>query len=97
MNYAETLSTLRYANRAKDIVNQPTVNEDPNVKLIRELKAEINRLRTLLGENAVSLVHNYYVFLYLPNIKWQVEVTNILANTVEPLYKGHAIERPTSL
>ena len=26
-NYAETLSTLRYANRAKNIINKPTVNE----------------------------------------------------------------------
>ena len=27
VNYAETLSTLRYANRAKNIINKPTVNE----------------------------------------------------------------------
>ena len=39
-------STFRYANRAKNIINKPTVNEDPNVKLIRELRAEIERLRT---------------------------------------------------
>ncbi|CAH1792419.1 unnamed protein product [Owenia fusiformis] len=51
VNYAETLSTLRYANRAKDIINKPTVNEDPNVKLIRELRAEISRLKMLLGGN----------------------------------------------
>ncbi|KAG7248992.1 hypothetical protein CRUP_018560, partial [Coryphaenoides rupestris] len=30
VNYAETLSTLRYANRAKNIINTPTVNEDRN-------------------------------------------------------------------
>ncbi|KAJ1523618.1 hypothetical protein ONE63_001461 [Megalurothrips usitatus] len=46
-NYGETLSTLRYANRAKNIVNKPTVNEDPNVRLIRELREEIARLRAL--------------------------------------------------
>ncbi|CAH2266458.1 jg23605 [Pararge aegeria aegeria] len=34
-NYGETLSTLRYAKRAKNIINKPTINEDPNVKLIR--------------------------------------------------------------
>ncbi|XP_033734279.1 kinesin-like protein KIF16B isoform X1 [Pecten maximus] len=51
VNYAETLSTLRYANRAKNIINRPTVNEDPNVKLIRDLRDEINRLKTLLGGN----------------------------------------------
>lgn len=27
VNYSETLSTLRYANRAKNIINKPTVNE----------------------------------------------------------------------
>ncbi|XP_006088033.1 LOW QUALITY PROTEIN: kinesin-like protein KIF16B [Myotis lucifugus] len=47
VNYGETLSTLRYANRAKNIINKPTINEDANVKLIRELRAEIARLKTL--------------------------------------------------
>ncbi len=55
-NYAETLSTLRYANRAKNIINKPTVNEDPNVKLIRELRQEIDRLRTMLGGKYVRLI-----------------------------------------
>lgn len=47
-NYGETLSTLRYANRAKNIINKPTVNEDPNVKLIRELRDEISKLKALM-------------------------------------------------
>uniref|UniRef100_A0A6P7GBU2 Kinesin-like protein Klp98A n=1 Tax=Diabrotica virgifera virgifera TaxID=50390 RepID=A0A6P7GBU2_DIAVI len=47
-NYGETLSTLRYANRAKNIINKPTVNEDPNVKLIRELRDEISKLRAIM-------------------------------------------------
>ncbi|XP_014781484.1 kinesin-like protein KIF16B isoform X1 [Octopus bimaculoides] len=51
VNYGETLSTLRYANRAKNIINRPTINEDPNVRLIRELRAEIARLRAMLGGN----------------------------------------------
>ncbi|OBS67338.1 hypothetical protein A6R68_04121, partial [Neotoma lepida] len=50
VNYGETLSTLRYANRAKNIINKPTINEDANVKLIRELRAEIARLKTLLAQ-----------------------------------------------
>ena len=53
INYAETLSTLRYANRAKNIINKPTINEDSNVKLIRELKAEIDRLKAMV--NPVSI------------------------------------------
>ena len=63
-NYAETLSTLRYANRAKNIINKPTVNEDSNVKLIRELREEITRLRTLLGGHIVSVfVASIFLFL----------------------------------
>ncbi|XP_037322218.2 uncharacterized protein kif16bb [Pungitius pungitius] len=50
VNYGETLSTLRYASRAKNIVNSPTVNEDCSVKVIRELKEEVTRLRRLLEE-----------------------------------------------
>ena len=42
----------RYANRAKNIINKPTVNEDPNVKLIRELRAEIERLRHSIGDTS---------------------------------------------
>uniref|UniRef100_A0A8C9NAZ0 Kinesin-like protein KIF14 n=1 Tax=Serinus canaria TaxID=9135 RepID=A0A8C9NAZ0_SERCA len=41
----ETLSTLRYAKQACSIINIAKVNEDMNVKLIRELKAEIEKLR----------------------------------------------------
>ncbi|NWW22922.1 KIF14 protein, partial [Falcunculus frontatus] len=41
----ETLSTLRYANQACSIINIAKVNEDVNVKLIRELKAEIEKLK----------------------------------------------------
>ncbi|CAH1637942.1 unnamed protein product [Spodoptera littoralis] len=50
-NYGETLSTLRYANRAKNIINKPTINEDPNVKLIRELREEIDKLRAQIAHN----------------------------------------------
>ncbi|XP_028297906.1 kinesin-like protein KIF16B isoform X2 [Gouania willdenowi] len=57
VNYGETLSTLRYANRAKNIINKPTINEDANVRLIRELRAEIARLKALLVQgNQVALL-----------------------------------------
>ncbi|XP_076316135.1 uncharacterized protein LOC143228729 [Tachypleus tridentatus] len=42
----ETLSTLRYAQQARDIVNVARVNEDPKVRLIIELRAEVERLRS---------------------------------------------------
>lgn len=48
INYDETLSTLRYADRAKQIRCNAIINEDPNNKLIRELKDEVTRLRDLL-------------------------------------------------
>uniref|UniRef100_A0AAQ6A111 Kinesin-like protein n=1 Tax=Amphiprion ocellaris TaxID=80972 RepID=A0AAQ6A111_AMPOC len=47
-SYNETLSTLRYAAHARNIVNKPRVNEDANVRLIRELREEIDRLKNML-------------------------------------------------
>jgi hypothetical protein len=44
-DYDETLSTLRYADQAKKIKNKAVVNEDPNAKLVRELKEELEVLR----------------------------------------------------
>lgn len=44
-DYEETLSTLRYADQAKKIKNKAVVNEDPNAKLVRELKEELEMLR----------------------------------------------------
>ncbi|XP_031678188.1 LOW QUALITY PROTEIN: kinesin-like protein KIF1A [Oncorhynchus kisutch] len=48
INYDETLSTLRYADRAKQIRCNAVINEDPNNRLVRELKEEVGRLRDLL-------------------------------------------------
>ena len=48
MNYEETLSTLRYADRAKKIVNKAVVNESATDKIIRELKAENEKLKQML-------------------------------------------------
>ncbi|VDI33210.1 Hypothetical predicted protein, partial [Mytilus galloprovincialis] len=45
INYDETLSTLRYADRAKKIKNKAVINENPMDKLIRELKEENERLK----------------------------------------------------
>ncbi|XP_072263893.1 kinesin-like protein KIF1A isoform X5 [Pyxicephalus adspersus] len=54
INYDETLSTLRYADRAKQIRCNAVINEDPNNRLIRELKDEVARLRELLGAQGLS-------------------------------------------
>ncbi|XP_068724675.1 osmotic avoidance abnormal protein 3-like [Montipora capricornis] len=47
-NYDETLSTLRYANRAKNIKNKPKINEDPKDALLREYQEEIQKLKAML-------------------------------------------------
>lgn len=43
-NYEETLSTLRYASRAKNIQNKPKINEDPKDALLREFQNEIVKI-----------------------------------------------------
>ena len=44
-NYDETISTLRFANRAKSIKNKPKINEDPKDAMLREFQDEISRLK----------------------------------------------------
>ena len=54
-NYDETLSTLRYANRAKNIQNKPKINEDPKDALLREYQEQIEKLKAMLaGQIPVS-------------------------------------------
>ena len=55
INYDETLSTLRYADRAKNIKNKAVVNENPVDKLIRELKEENERLKKSLQGGGLPL------------------------------------------
>lgn len=55
-NYDETLSTLRYANRAKNIKNKPKINEDPKDALLRQYQDEITLLKQMLmGEIPMSV------------------------------------------
>ena len=58
-NYEETLSTLRYADRAKRIVNHAVVNEDPNAKVwIVESKIESILARcTCSNISKISVLH----------------------------------------
>ncbi|KAL3098348.1 hypothetical protein niasHS_000360 [Heterodera schachtii] len=58
VNFDETLSTLRYADSAKQIVCRAKVNEDPNAKLIRELKEEVYKLRNMLQNYGVEVDEN---------------------------------------
>ena len=54
MNFEETLSTLRYADRAKKIKNQACINESPQDKMIRELKEENKKLKEMLRKLAAA-------------------------------------------
>ncbi|KAI3384448.1 hypothetical protein SNEBB_001283 [Seison nebaliae] len=54
INYDESLSTLRYADRAKQIKCKVQVNEDPTEKLIRELNEENDRLKKLISEGGID-------------------------------------------
>lgn len=49
-NYDETISTLRYANRAKNIKNKARINEDPKDALLRQFQKEIEELKKKLQE-----------------------------------------------
>ncbi|KAK2118342.1 Kinesin-like protein kif3a [Saguinus oedipus] len=53
-NYDETISTLRYANRAKNIKNKARINEDPKDALLRQFQKEIEELKKKLEEGSSS-------------------------------------------
>ncbi|KAM3723106.1 Kinesin-like protein KIF3A [Dirofilaria immitis] len=53
-NYDETVSTLRYANRAKSIQNVVRINEDPKDALLRKFHLEIEHLKRLLEKEESS-------------------------------------------
>ncbi|KAI6218650.1 Kinesin-like protein [Aphelenchoides fujianensis] len=53
-NIDETLGTLRYANRAKNIKNKPRINEDPKDALLREFQTTIADLKQKLEKRMTS-------------------------------------------
>uniref|UniRef100_A0A8C7RCT7 Kinesin-like protein n=1 Tax=Oncorhynchus mykiss TaxID=8022 RepID=A0A8C7RCT7_ONCMY len=55
-NYDETISTLRYANRAKNIKNKARINEDPKDALLRQFQKEIEELRKKLQEGQLVVL-----------------------------------------
>lgn len=60
INFEETLSTLRYADSAKRIKNHAVINEDPNARMIRELKEELAKLRSQLGGTSAAGAEETY-------------------------------------
>lgn len=55
-NYDETLSTLRYANRAKNIQNRPRINQDPKDAMLLQYQQEIERLSRMVAEQSKSVI-----------------------------------------
>ena len=53
-NFTKLLLICRYADRAKRIVNKAVVNEDPNARIIRELREEVEKLQMQLKQSKVS-------------------------------------------
>ncbi|KAJ5085178.1 hypothetical protein N7532_009949 [Penicillium argentinense] len=95
INFEETLSTLRYADSAKRIKNHAVVNEDPNARMIRELKEELAQLRSKLGGGAAGAAgsasgampaEEYYPPTRLWSSKCKAEIVEQL-NQSEKLYK----------
>lgn len=88
-NYDETLSTLRYANRAKNIKNRPHVNEDPKDTMLREYQEEIRKLRSLLETNTVQTTVNSssgQSFIWIEDWVWlscsKIILTQSLASSI---------------
>uniref|UniRef100_A0A8C7J9C3 Kinesin-like protein n=1 Tax=Oncorhynchus kisutch TaxID=8019 RepID=A0A8C7J9C3_ONCKI len=63
-NYDETISTLRYANRAKNIKNKARINEDPKDALLRQFQKEIEELRKKLQEGQLVVLSIDAVFIW---------------------------------
>lgn len=54
---SETLSTLKFANRAKNIKNEAKINEDLDQKtLLRKYERELKKLRDELQQRSRNLV-----------------------------------------
>ncbi|XP_057364516.1 chromosome-associated kinesin KIF4-like [Daphnia carinata] len=53
-NYEETLSTLRYADRARKIKNKPIVNQDPTIVEVMALRAQVQQLLAANNNGSTS-------------------------------------------
>ena len=64
------LCVYRYADRAKQIMCKAVVNEDPNARLIRELKEEVARLRELLASEGIDVGEGMGPWLLPLSFSW---------------------------
>ncbi|KAJ3225554.1 kinesin-like protein Klp8 [Clydaea vesicula] len=88
IHYDETISTLRYAERAKRIINKAVVNEDPNIRMVRELKEEVNRLKEVISSFTAPPADRSALELELAGISLdEVSMLRDQLNTSEKLMK----------
>lgn len=92
INFEETLSTLRYADSAKRIKNHAVVNEDPNARMIRELKEELAQLRSKLsGGGSPGMMEEQYS----PDTPLDKQIVSIAQpdGTVKKVSKAEIVEQ----
>jgi kinesin family member 17 len=82
-NYEESLSTLRYAARAKSIQNKPRVNEDPKDALLKQYEEEIKKLKQLLDQNNGNASAAAMVSLQNAQMARRQQENNIVTNVEE--------------
>jgi kinesin family member 17 len=82
-NYEESLSTLRYAARAKSIQNKPRVNEDPKDALLKQYEEEIKKLKQLLDQNNGNASAAAMVSLQNAQMARRQQENNIVNNVEE--------------
>ncbi|KAI9836963.1 MAG: kinesin-like protein Klp8 [Thelocarpon superellum] len=95
INFEETLSTLRYADSAKRIKNHAVVNEDPNARMIRELKDELAQLRAQLGGGGAGPAGVVGGEQYAPDTPLEKQIVTITApdGTVKKVSKAEIAEQ----
>ena len=90
-NFDETVSTLRYADRAKQIKNKPRINEDPKDTMIRQYLNEIFLLKQQLearkNGQAVPLILSpettHSVFQNVETLVEEVVVEKVVSKTID--------------
>jgi kinesin family protein 1 len=96
INYEETLSTLRYADSAKRIKNHAVVNEDPNARMIRELKEELSKLRSQLSGGGGGAAGNGIVEeQYAPDTPLEKQIVSITQpdGSIKKVSKAEIVEQ----
>ncbi|KAI9701921.1 MAG: kinesin-like protein Klp8 [Candelina mexicana] len=95
LNYEETLSTLRYADSAKRIKNHAIVNEDPNARMIRELKEELAQLRAKLVGKSSSIAAGVTKKDHAPGTPLEEQIVSITQSdgTVTEVSKAEIAEQ----